>query len=118
MKNPFEIILKILDIIEYSDDKNEFAENFMYVCNMKAIVEMLQLLPEKENEEIHNLLKETKDENLVIEKLKEYIHPDEFHEILSSTSALLFQEYIEHILPTLNTFQKENLADYLKTIAA
>lgn len=118
MNNPFEIILNILKIINYEDDAHEFAENFIYVCNMKAIVELLQLLPEKEKAAIHTLLNESENEQIVLEKLQELIHPDEFAETLSATSAQLFDEYIQHIFPTLNITQKEHLEKYLASIAS
>ena len=45
MKNPKETIIQILEIINYQNDREKFADTFIELCIKQAFAELLGSLP-------------------------------------------------------------------------
>lgn len=47
-QNPKDIIIKVLEIIGYADDKQEFADKFIRICEEEAMIQIIHELPQNE----------------------------------------------------------------------
>ena len=111
-----QILLKILDIIQYENDKNSFANEFLDLTCRKAILDAIFSLPENTKADVIRKLQETKqiDESFLI--LVKNIPSDKFREALETESFTMFDSYLKTVIPTLNTTQQKKLFQYLKSI--
>ncbi len=114
--NPKEIILKVLEIIGYQDDKEKFANDFLGLILQKSINNLAEKLPQDKLDQFRqrvSLTSPEKFENLI----KDYFSQDELNDSVKTVSENMFKEYLEEISPTLSDGQRENLQNYLKSLS-
>lgn len=88
-QNPKNLFLQVLNIIGYADNKEEFADKFFQLCEQQTMANLVKSLPE---EQVAASLEETTKE--------------------------VFNNYLQTVIPTLNTKQKAELESYLKSLPA
>lgn len=84
-----QVILQILTIIDYADDKDAFAAELLQLIQQKAFVSFLQSLPQDKQEA--------------------------YNKIASDTLKDAFAEYTKTIQVTLSEEQKQKLQQYLNS---
>lgn len=110
MNNPKNILLKILEIIGYSDNKEIFADEFLKNIQAQSVIDLIQSLPQDKQSQIKKqLLTNPNDPNKVADVLKLYFNNEQIQEALKNASKTAMEEYIEAISPTLSSTQKNNL---------
>ncbi|MBI4098218.1 MAG: hypothetical protein HY426_04235 [Candidatus Levybacteria bacterium] len=112
--NPKQIILQVLEIIGYSDDKEKYADDFLALCFQKAFVNLTQKLPQDKQDQLTqrmSLVSADKTEALLLE----YFPKEEFENAIKEASRSTFEEYLKTIIPTLNEEQRSKLEAYLSS---
>lgn len=116
--NPKVILLKVLIIIGYQNDKEKFIGEFLSLCFKKAFIKCVEDLPQNLKITIKKRLANVgEDPRKLQEILTEYVSEEKYDEILFSQSLDTFIEYLQAVIPTLKENQKKELGIYLKSIA-
>lgn len=116
IQEPKQIIINILNIIGYKDNKDIFAEEMVSLILKTAVFKSINDIPEKSKTTLMLRLKGINSLESASEILKNYVSISDFHNNLSSVTSLMMQNYLENIIPTLNPSQKNSLNEYLKNI--
>lgn len=118
MKNdPKQIILQVLEIIGYEDDKDKYANDFLSLCLQKAFVSLTQDFPQDKQDQLTqrmSLISADKIEGLLLE----YFPKEKFETAVKEASRSTFEDYLKTIIPTLNDDQKNKLEQYLSSQAS
>lgn len=117
-KDPKEILIQILNIVGYKEDKNVFAERFIVLCQQQAFVEFIESLPRSLQEDLKAKIINEKDKVKIKQAMENYVETKEFLDKLELVTARNFKEYIEAIIPTLTSEQKNNLQKFLSSLTA
>lgn len=117
MNDAKAVLLKILDIIGYSDDKEKFVAEFLQNVNLQALSDLFNTLPQDKKDQLQ--LKITSIGNNAAqmqEELKNYFTADQLSQAIENSAKNAVTEYIKTIEPTLSDLQKQNLANYFNEI--
>lgn len=110
--NPKEIILQVLEIIGYQDDREKFSNDFLGLILQKSINDLAEKLSQDKIDQLRQRLSLTTPEKLET-LLKEYFSKEELDSSVRKVSESMFKEYLEEVSPTLSDTQRENLQNYL-----
>lgn len=106
-----KVIVDVLDIIGYQDDKEKFAQDFIATSTHQAMLNLIEELPVNERE----VLTGDKNEPENVKKLFEDNFSEEQRvEALKKTIAENFNNYLETIIPTLDTQKNDRLRAYFQ----
>jgi len=114
--DPKAIILNVLDIIGYEDDKKTYADTFMQLCRKQALIAAIQSLPRHQQEACSKELMQTSDEQEKSNILAKYITPRQYQHALQNAAQTLFSEFIKTLIPTLSPEQLTSLQTYLDAL--
>lgn len=116
-QNPRELFLEVLNIIGYSDDREEFTNQFFQLCEQQAIVNLVKSLPQDKQATLQaESAKQTNpDPNNLL--LKKYFTQEQIATNLEEATKVTFNSYLQTIIPTLNDKQKTELETYLKSLS-
>lgn len=114
--DPKQIILQVLEIIGYEEDKDKYANDFLALCLQKAFVNLTQELPQDKQDQLRQRISLTQPEKTEA-LLLEYFQKDKFEAAVKEASASTFEDYLKTIIPTLNDDQKNKLEAYLSSQA-
>ena len=112
--NPKQIILQVLEIIGYEDDKEKFANDFLSLCLQEALLNLTQELPQDKQDQLAqrmSLITPDKTEALLLE----YFPKEKVEEAVKEASRSTFEEYLQTITSTLNDDQGNKLEQYLSS---
>lgn len=115
MNNPKSILLKVLMIIGYENNKSYFADEFIDICLKKAILESSKQLTPEQELTIKRALGQ-KDAQEVSKLISDFVAKEEFNKTLEMVTTEYFIDFLEEIHPTLNSFQKDQLYTFLKAL--
>ncbi len=115
IQNPKIILLEILNSIDYSGNKEIFADKFLKNCQLEALNNLIVKLPQEKQDIIKQQLQNSN--KTVVELVKEYFTDQEYLEKLKIVSAGILKEYLETIQPTLSFSQKDKLQLFLSSLA-
>ena len=116
MKNKAkDILLKILEIIDYQKNKSEFANKFLDMIYKQAFLKVIENLPDNKKLNLDN---EIKNKNLdkSMEILLNYVSKEDFEETVERVALEMFIDYIQKIMPTLTDEKKSKLRDFLSEL--
>lgn len=116
-KNTKEILLKILDIIDYPENKEQLINKFISACQQQALINLVESLPSNEQEVLRENLSKTKKQDEAQKILLEDFSQEKIFEALKETTKKAFEDYIKDILPSLTVTQRENLQKYLSSLS-
>jgi hypothetical protein len=114
--DPKEILLNVLTIIDYKDDKETFANQFLQLCMQRALVDIVEALPQDQQKTIQEEVTPDKKPEEVQQILQRYFSQEQYLQQLQLSTQALFQDYIQTITPTLSDDQKQKLQQYLTSI--
>jgi hypothetical protein len=114
-KDPKETLLKVLEIIEYPESKDQFVNEFIVVCKQQAIINLISNLPEDEQERLKEQSAQT-DSAALLKSFHELFTDIEYEEALTNSTAQTFKQFLETIIPYLNKEQKDDLKNLLQDL--
>ena len=113
MTDPKAILLRILEIIGYSEDKEKFATEFLQNVSMQSLLDLITSLPSDKQEEVKQKISTLQNDPKAIgDMIKLYFTEQQIEDALQNSSKNAVAEYIKAIANTLSEEQKTNLANY------
>jgi hypothetical protein len=110
MDDAKSIILKILDTIDYSDDKERFADEFLQSVQLHALSNLIQSLPaDRQNEIKEELTKNSNSPDVVAGVLKKYFSESEIQQSVQKEAQDAVSDYIKTINNSLSAEQRNNI---------
>ncbi len=117
MDNTKSILLKILDAIGYTDDKEKFAIEFIETIKLQSLSNLIKLLPvDKQLEAQQKLTENSNNPEIFANILNNYFNQSEMEQSLHKTAKDMFSDYLQSINDSLSVEQKQNLAKALKAL--
>ena len=110
------ILAKVLEIIDYDQDKEAVTRDFLDLCEKRTLFNMVSKLPEEETEKLFTKVSQTEDLQAKAQLFKEFLSPDDYKKEFAEVAAAIFKEYMEALLPSLSDKQKESLNVYLNSL--
>jgi hypothetical protein len=104
-----DIILKILEITDYKEDKDEFLADFNRITNSQALVDLVKTLPEEKREEADAALATADSQEKFTETVNKYFTAQQVQQALDSAAAAAITQWIQSIANTLNDEQRQKL---------
>jgi ABC-type transporter MlaC component len=112
---PREILLKILEIIGFEDDKEAFVDEFLKNIQLQAVADLIQTLPTERQTEIKDqLAKNSNNPAGIASILNQHFTQTQVGEALQLAAKKAMTGYLEAIKPTLSPAQKEGLVDLFR----
>ena len=112
-QNPKDIIVTVLTLMGYEDDKNSYADEFFQNCEKQAFADAIKGLPERTQEEIKHKVFWIKDQERLKTIIAEYVTPEQYKEALKQASQTAFEGLLKEIIPMLSDDQAAKLQSYL-----
>jgi geranylgeranyl pyrophosphate synthase len=105
-----EAIISILDIIDFTKDKEAFAEQILVQCSMQTMVKVVETLPEDKREALTTKFKEhPNDVEKLNEVLLEFVTKEEVQKIMEEVVQQAITEWMQAIASSLSDAQKQQL---------
>src|SRR6266568_1037751 len=115
MNNLFDIykkiVLDILDNIDFKEDKENFAEQFLITTQELAFLDLINTLAEQQRIEIEQKItayKQNPEKVIII--LKTYFPQEQIYQVLQSAFEKGIKEWMQAIEASLSNSQLENLS--------
>lgn len=110
-----DILLPILEIIGYTNDKEEFVKKFTLLCIEKTFAETLTSLPESNRKQLlAEIDRKTPEE--IGKIVGRYINPQIYTNTLGKTMGNLIHDYLQTILPQCSEQQKQQIQTHLAAL--
>lgn len=103
-----ELIIKVLNIIGYTNDKQKFASEFINSCRKQAFLELINTLSPEEQEALNQQIKGGEGSKIA-SLLNEQFNSDKYNQALRKVIEDSFKEYVASIKPHLSKTQLQNL---------
>lgn len=118
MNNHRDILLKILDTIEYQDDRELFVSEFEKNIQLQAIADLINSLPVESQETIKQKLSNPSNSPETVSTiLKRQFSETQILMALENVARDSFTKYIQTINNTLSEVQRNNLIKVLKDLS-
>ncbi len=109
-----DVLIEILTIIGYSDDKEAYADQFVELVHLKTMQNSLLTLPEDKQKEIERLLVNADSQEAVEKIINDNFHVDLYATMLKDMFSEMIKNYMETLYPTLSQTQVAELEKLLK----
>ena len=115
MTDPKTILLRILDIIGYSEDKDKFATEFLQNVSLQALLDLFNTLPQDKKDQLQQKIVSVGNDTAKIQvELKVYFTPSQMEQAIEGSAKNAVTEYVKAIDPTLSETQRTNIANFAK----
>ncbi|MGH7202918.1 MAG: hypothetical protein ACREHC_00565 [Candidatus Levyibacteriota bacterium] len=104
-----ELVVTILSIIEYKDDKEAFVADFNRIINSQALVALLQQLPGEKREEADTVIASSDSPEKFTHNVHKYFTDEQVQKELDTAAAQAISQWIGSIAFSLNNTQREKL---------
>lgn len=111
MQTANEILLRILEIVDYQDDKDKFVESFLKNITGQTFFDLVKTLPDDKQKGI-----ELKEGQSAFEALRKSFSEEQIQEAEKNASSTATQKFLEEIYPSLSEVQKGRLENFLKEV--
>ncbi len=115
--NAKDIILKMLDIIGYREDKEVFANEFLKNVYLQSVQDLIKALPQ-EQQGIKDKIVAAKTPEELDKIVKVSFSSEDIDKALSLSSQNSMSEWIKTVIPTLSLEQKQKLQEYFAIFQA
>lgn len=106
------VLLKILDLVNYEEDKNAFADEFIGLVQMQAIANLMIGLPHDKQDAIKaELNADTNNPEKVAAVIKANFSEDQLQKAVESAATKGLTDWMKAVESTLSDAQKQKLAD-------
>jgi hypothetical protein len=113
-----DIILQLLTIIEYKDDKEAFVADFTRLINNQALVDLVSALPDAERVKAEEKLSHVDSQESFVSAVHTYFNDTQIQTALDNAAANAITQWISSIAPTLNDDQKQKLVKLASDLQA
>ncbi len=103
-----DILLAILNCIDYQNDKEMFVKEFHALNHLDAMGSLIPQLPKDIQEKIRACGNDP-------EKMKQLIPEKAYKDEFTRVSLEALKEFLDAVLPTLNALQKEKIANFISS---
>lgn len=112
-----DILIKILDLIDYPDDKEAYVTNFFATIQLNAFATLMDTLSlEKQKELSEKLSQEKDDQTRMTAVINEYFSHEEVMKTFEKETINEITGLLASIQPRLSTEQKESLENMMSQI--
>jgi predicted lactoylglutathione lyase len=111
------ILLKFLETIKYSDNKEEFINNFTTIIYLDSIEALLITFPQDKQSLIKQQLSSAKSTEELMVIVNSNFNQQSFHDTVAATSQKVFNEYLDEIKDVLTDEQKSKLQQFFQSIS-
>ena len=115
-QNPRDIFLQVLNIIGYTNDKEEFTNKFFQLCEQQTVVSLIKSLPQDKQTSLQTELSKQTIPDPSNTLLKKYFSEEQIVNTLQKATEETFSSYLQTVMPTLNDKQRTELETYLKNL--
>lgn len=115
-KNPIDIILKILEIIDYKGDRQKFTNQFIENCQKQALLDLISALPENKQIALRQQLLHSDASSNIQQVLKQYFPEEKYLEAISRATENAFSDFLQAIKDGLSGDQSSNLQVFLSSL--
>src|SRR5690348_8721689 len=112
-RDPRDILIEVLTIISFQDDKEAYADRFIQNCEKQALLNVLSTLSEEKKQDFKQKMVGVTDQERAKQIITEYVIPEQYNNTLKKTAETTFRAFIEVILPTLSKEQVDKLQSLL-----
>ncbi len=111
-----QIFIQILDIINFSGNKDEFTNSFFQLIYQSALLHLIQTLsPEKQQEFLALSSADSLDKTK--NSILQFFTQERINQAVNEETTKQVQEYINTIMPTLTEQQKGTLFELRNTLS-
>jgi hypothetical protein len=112
-----DLVLHILEIIEYKDNKEEFVNKFIGTIQAEAVIALLQTLSADVQQEVQNAIAQQRDKQQeVYTLLKGKFSDEQMQQAFVVEAQKALDEWLEALESTLSQIQKEKLEALFKEL--
>lgn len=112
------ILLEILNITGFSEDKDKFVAEFFQNVSLQALQDLFNSLSQEQKDSIQQKIANAgNNSQLIQDTLKTYFTDLQFQTAIKNSSKNALEEYIKTIEITLSDSQKENLTNYFVNVS-
>ncbi len=105
-----DLILKILEEINFNEDKDEFVNQFLENIKIQTIIDLFELLTDKEKEKFKSELTENSDSSTSINiVLNKFFSDDQIGKAVEGAAKNAISDWMEMIGPALDDDQRQKL---------
>ena len=97
-------IIQLLTALDYANDKEKFATDFLNLCHQETISELLSKIPKDKLEQLNKHAANKNSESIVGE-IKQYIPDDEYQRAFKAVVLRNIDEALNEVLPVLDQQQ-------------
>jgi hypothetical protein len=110
-----EQIIKILETINYTGDKEKCTNDLLGLCTQQMVLDITSNLPQ---EKLDLLKQKPKGDNpeKTLEVLEKVVGEEEIAKSLEKATQDVFQDWLKTVEPTLSNNQKDNLKIYFEEL--
>lgn len=112
-ESPTQVINKVLEIIDYQENKDQFTHNLLKLCDKQAFMNLVKMLS---NDQQVLLSKDLSTEDNSAQVMENYFNDRQKYDALKDATAQIIEEYIRTIMPTLNKDQLIKLEEHFKNM--
>jgi hypothetical protein len=110
-----DILLKILEAIDYQDNREAFVDEFLRNIRLQTLVNLVQSLPSEKQIAVKQQVSHNQnDPEKIASLLKDNFSQQELDQALETAANEAVAQYIQAIIPTLSLNQKEKLLDVME----
>lgn len=117
MNDPKTILLRILDIIGYSEDKEKYATEFLQNVSLQTFLDLYNTLPQDKKDQIQQqIISAGNNPQAVRDLLKNYFTESQIEDVIQNASKNAVTEYMKAIDPTLSETQRTSIVNFAKEL--
>lgn len=109
-----DVLLQVLNIIGYSDNKEEFISKFLQLCEQQALINMINSLPEDRRSSLESALSKQNSPENITAILDKYLSKKDLAQAVQKATEDTFKSYLQSVIPTLSNSQRKDLDSLLK----
>jgi hypothetical protein len=104
-----DILIKILEAIEYTDDKEAFVNDFTQMVESQSVVDLISGLPDDKKELIKSDLSTASTPEHANETMKKYFTEEQTNQAINKSVQMAISAWMQAIGTTLSDVQKEKI---------
>lgn len=115
MNDPKAILINILHIIDYREDKDKFATEFLQNVSLQALLDLFNTLPLEKKDQIQQQITNAGNNPQAVEQiLKGYFTQSQIQDAIQNASKNAVTEYMKAIDSTLSETQRTSIMNFPK----
>src|SRR5712692_4620974 len=104
-QDPKNIIVEVLNIINFDDDKEVYANRFIQNCVTQALLDTIKAIPQEKKNDLKQKMVWATDQKRQNAILTEYVRPEDYIEALKKATQAAFSQLLQEVRPTLSQGQ-------------